>query len=94
MFAASIIPIVKASRVLSSAASIEVLWRLPPGKPVMPVEDLTISLSDSEPVRTLIDDASIIPLVFWSRIINRFASIVVSVIVNSSFPKSDISSEE
>ena len=63
---------------------------LMPGRPVIPEEALTVAWSVTDPVRVVILEASIVPIVRESSVIRTAASIEVSLIVTASFPKPSI----
>ena len=58
-----------------------------PGRPLMPDEALAVAWSESDPVRVVILEALIIPVVKASRVKRTDALIDVSVMVTASFPK-------
>ena len=57
------------------------------GRPVIPLEPLTVALSEANPVRVVMLDASIIPVVKASSVLRAEASIDVSLIVMASLPR-------
>ena len=54
---------------------------------MIPLEPLTVALSESDPVRVVMLEASIIPVVNSSSVIRTDASIDVSLIVTASLPR-------